>query len=37
MLDRCERILAYCISMILPDWFYTGLLDSSLVLTLDPV
>jgi plasmid replication initiation protein len=25
------------ISMILPDWFYTGLLDSSLVLTLDPV
>ena len=23
--------------MILPDWFYTGLLDSSLVLTLDPV
>jgi plasmid replication initiation protein len=25
------------ISMILPDWFYAGLLDSSLVLTLDPV
>ncbi len=25
------------ISMILPDWFYDGLLDSSLVLTLDPV
>jgi hypothetical protein len=25
------------ISMILPDWFYTGLLDSSFVLTLDPV
>jgi len=25
------------ISMILPDWFYTGLLDSSLVLTLDPI
>jgi plasmid replication initiation protein len=25
------------ISIILPDWFYTGLLDSSLVLTLDPV
>ena len=25
------------ISMILPDWFYSGLLDSSLVLTLDPV
>lgn len=23
--------------MILPDWFYTGLLDTSLVLTLDPV
>lgn len=25
------------ISLILPDWFYSGLLDSSLVLTLDPV
>jgi plasmid replication initiation protein len=25
------------ISLILPDWFYTGLLDSSLVLTLDPI
>jgi plasmid replication initiation protein len=25
------------LSLILPDWFYDGLLDSSLVLTLDPV
>ena len=25
------------ISLILPDWFYTGLLDPSLILTLDPV
>ena len=25
------------ISLILPDWFYSGLMDSSLVLTLDPV
>jgi plasmid replication initiation protein len=25
------------ISLILPDWFYSGLLDSSLILTLDPV
>jgi len=25
------------ISLVLPDWFYTGLLDSSLILTLDPV
>jgi plasmid replication initiation protein len=25
------------ISLILPDWFYSGLLDSSLVLTLDPI
>jgi plasmid replication initiation protein len=25
------------LSLILPDWFYAGLLDSSLVLTLDPV
>jgi plasmid replication initiation protein len=25
------------ISLILPDWFYGGLLDSSLVLTLDPI
>ena len=25
------------ISLILPDWFYSGLLDSSLILTLDPI
>jgi len=32
-----ERGRPQGISLILPDWFYGGLLDSSLILTLDPI